>query len=71
MKWEVWRYERDRQADLIWRGRARSAPAALRAAGYRPDRVMGRETETCGAEPRNEYGMPWYPHIAAYRKREW
>jgi hypothetical protein len=41
---------------------AESPAEALEKAGFAPD---DEDSRCSGAEPRNEYGHPWYPHYRA------
>jgi hypothetical protein len=57
-------------SEVLSRVVAKSASEALKLSGYTPDDDCGclhcLDYASAGAEPRNEYGSPWFPHVAAY-----
>jgi hypothetical protein len=57
-------------SEVLSRVVASSASEALTMSGYTPDNACDcyccLDYASAGAEPRNEYGSPWFPHVAAY-----
>jgi hypothetical protein len=62
MTYEITKEQLDGTFEQMTIIEAASPAEALQLAGYKPDK---EDSSFSGAEPRNEYGRPWYPHYMA------